>query len=367
MTRRFLFLDPFHGGSHAAFADAITRGVDADWTLATLPARHWKWRMRGAGLWLREKLDDTRYDLVVATSMFPLGELAGLCPSLRDTPTLLYFHENQLAYPVRSEHASERDQHFAFTQITAAAAADGCAFNSEYNRDSFFDGIERVLGRMPDARPRGLVDELRDKSRVLPVPIDLPDPGEITDPPGDRAEGPIVLWNHRWEHDKRPDRFFDALRALAREDVPFRLAVCGEQFRERPAEFAAAQRDLASRIVHWGFVEDRSRYAELLRRAHLAVSTSDHEFFGVSMLEAVHAGAAPLVPDRLSYPELYPAEYRYGEGELPTRLAALCRAWTAGEISLRADRTEHTAPFAADRVLPSFASWFQEYSRRNVS
>jgi hypothetical protein len=37
------------------------------------------------------------------------------------------------------------------------------------------------------------------------------------------------------------------------------------------------------------------------------ISAADHEFFGISVLEAICAGAYPLLPSRLSYPELIPA------------------------------------------------------------
>jgi hypothetical protein len=41
------------------------------------------------------------------------------------------------------------------------------------------------------------------------------------------------------------------------------------------------------------------------------VSTTWHEFQGLAIMEAAQRGATPLVPDRLCFPELYPAQYRY--------------------------------------------------------
>ena len=39
----------------------------------------------------------------------------------------------------------------------------------------------------------------------------------------------------------------------------------------------------------------------------VVISTAHHEFFGISILEAIHAGAFPILPNRLSYPELIPS------------------------------------------------------------
>lgn len=43
-------------------------------------------------------------------------------------------------------------------------------------------------------------------------------------------------------------------------------------------------------------------------QGNVIVSTAQHEFFRVAMLEAFRAGCVPLVPDRLAYTELYPNE-----------------------------------------------------------
>ena len=48
----------------------------------------------------------------------------------------------------------------------------------------------------------------------------------------------------------------------------------------------------------------RDDYESVLREADVIVSTANHEFFGIGVLEGVSAGAYPVVPNRLSYPEV---------------------------------------------------------------
>ena len=365
---RILYIEPYEAGSHAAFTRSLTGGLEADWTVLTLPGRHWKWRMRGAVAWLAlERSTELRgpFDVMLASAYLPLAELAGLVPGLATVPRLLYFHENQLAYPVRAGSAGERDLHFGFTQLVSALAADRCAFNSAWNRDSFLAAARELLGRMPDAVPAAWLERIAERSVVLPLPVELPDhlgtSGREVAAGPERAVGPLLLWNHRWEHDKGPETFFAVLERLAGRGVPFRVAVCGERFREAPAVFEGLRELLGPRLVQCGFVPDRREYLDLLARAQLVVSTAVHEFFGLSVLEAVQLGARPLVPDRLCYPELYPAEFRYGdEAALERELERLCRGWTAGTLELRADRRALTAPFAAARVLPRYAALLAE-------
>jgi hypothetical protein len=97
------------------------------------------------------------------------------------------------------------------------------------------------------------------------------------------------------------------LYRLQTAQIPFRLAVAGENFRNAPSEFETARR-LAEHVVHWGYLPTRADYVALLSQADLVISTAEHEFFGISVLEAICAGAFPLLPNRLSYPELIPAE-----------------------------------------------------------
>jgi glycosyltransferase involved in cell wall biosynthesis len=364
---KILYIEPFNAGSHARFTRVLTAGIDADWTVLTLPGRHWKWRMRGSAAYFAREHGAALaapHDLVVTSSYLPLAELVGLCPALGAVPRLLYFHENQLAYPLRPEFSGDRDAHFGFTQMVSALAATACAWSSAFNRDSFIDGARRLLNALPDAAPKDWAAAIERRSLVLPVPLDLPDlPGTTFDEPPacDRGEGPVILWNQRWEFDKNPEAFFGTLFKLQDRGVPFRVIACGEQYSDIPPIFAEAQQRLADRIFHWGYAASRAEYETLLAQAQVVVSTAHHEFFGIALLEAAHFGARPLVPDRLAYSEHFPPEYRYApDDDLFSKLEELCIMWTAGRIALRADRTALTAPYRAEKLLPVYKTLFVE-------
>ncbi|MEM6990545.1 MAG: DUF3524 domain-containing protein [Myxococcota bacterium] len=364
---RILYVEPYEGGSHASFTRALHACVPAQWTALTLPARHWKWRMRGSAVWAALSHPDIvagEYDAVWASSYVPLAELLALCPALRGVPAILYFHENQLAYPAQHGAAPERDHHYGVTQMVSALAATRCVFNSAFNRDSFLEAGAALLRRMPDAIPPGWIEAIAARSEVLGVPVSVAD---VAPPagPAPAASGPLILWSHRWEHDKNPEAFFDALRHLDAAGVPFRVAVCGQRFRRVPEVFALARAQLGERIEHWGYLDTREDYVALLQRCDIAISTARHEFFGLAMLEATHHGARPLVPDRLAYPELFGPEYRYADdAALPRALEALCRTHLGG-TSLRADRRSLTRPFLAAALGPRYRELLTRVRRRS--
>lgn len=371
---RVLYLEPFAAGSHAAFGAALTRASWASWTRLTLPGRHWKWRMRGSAAYFARDhaaalAED--HDLLFASAYLPLAELVGLCPKLGARPRVLYFHENQLSFPARAA-PRERDNHFGFTQLVSALAASCCLFNSAHNRDSFLAAGAELLARMPDAVPGDWIATIAARSRVLGLPLELPefDDALLADLPADaRGEGPLIVWNHRWEHDKGPEGLVRIVDALLERGLRFRLAVCGQQFRRRPAVLVEAESRWRARLgpglVQFGELASRRAYEGLLAQAQLVLSTARHEFFGISVLEAVHWGARPLVPDGLSYCELVPAEFRYADeaGAVAT-LAQLCREWTAGRCSLRGDRRGITGRHVSAEVLPRYRELFEELLSR---
>ena len=306
---RILALEPYYGGSHQAFLDGWRDHSRHAVGLVTMPARKWKWRMRGAALTMGELLRDGReeFDLLFVSDFVDLAALVGLQPHLlARCPRLAYFHENQLTYPVPSEE--ERDYQYAFTNLTTCLAADRVLFNSRYHMESFLEGAGRLLARMPDFVPDWAPDRIRRRSEVLPVGVDLASIDRER-PHAAARSGPLtILWNHRWEYDKGADEFFELMMELDGEGREFRLAVTGQSFRAAPAVFEEARVRLAHRLVHFGYVLSHAEYCRLLCECDVVVSTAIHEFFGIAVVEALYAGCAPLLPNRLSYPELLPAE-----------------------------------------------------------
>ena len=302
-----LFIEPFYGGSHKTFADELAQHSRHHIILVTLPARFWKWRMRGAALEVVRRIPSPdQFDLVVAASMLSLADLKALwgaaCP-----PLVSYFHENQLNYPLSP--GETRDFHYGFTDITTGLAANRIVFNSHYHKSAFFEELPRFISHMPDTKPTWVVEELFKKSSVCYPGIAAAAIETTHTPGGPSVEPPLILWNHRWEHDKNPEGFFRVLAAAADRGLEFRLAVVGEQFSRYPQAFDRAGERLGEKIVQFGYVEDRAAYYRWLGQADIVISTAYQENFGLSIAEAAAAGAYPLVPRRLSYPELIPPEY----------------------------------------------------------
>lgn len=353
-------------------------------------------------------------DVLLATSMTNLPAFLALTRRrLGAVPTVLYMHENQLTYPLPA--GARRDLAFGMIQHLSMLVADRVCFNSAYHLRSWFEEVPRLLKHFPDYTHLETIEVVRAKSQVLPVGCDLrrldryggaahvaagatadEDPGSdgfsrpaqagaaevATTTKGQTAEvapakgpatevvttkggiskkdvrgsgqPPLILWNQRWEYDKDPDTMLQALYVLAEEGIPFRVALAGENFRQQPAEFVAARERLGARLVHFGYVADDAAYAQLLWSADVVLSTALHEFFGVGVVEAIYCGARPVLPDRLSYPELLPPEahaaclYRDFDGLLACLRAAL--AEPRGVPGLR----EHVARFDWSVLAPIY-------------
>jgi hypothetical protein len=56
----------------------------------------------------------------------------------------------------------------------------------------------------------------------------------------------------------------------------------------------------------------KKEFYELLSQCKWSVSLASQETFGISMIESLFSGCIPIVPDSLSYPEIFMHAFRYG-------------------------------------------------------
>jgi hypothetical protein len=310
-------VEPYNGGSHALllpFLERLSRSRGYPFTAISLPGRKHSWRLSAGSVWAARAVPPLPpCSTLLCSGMLNVCELLSLRPDLRaHARVVLYMHENQLVYPRAEgvEPDASRAFHHGWAQLTSMLVADVVAWNSLFNLDSFVAALPALLGGMDKAQRPGaapLAAAVYARSVVLhfpvpPLPLSPPPPP----PPPFRLR---VAWPHRWEHDKGPAVFFEAVLAPG---VDCEVCVLGQAFAEAPPVFATARAALeaAGRVARWSFAPSRAEYAAALAGCDVVVSTAAHEFFGVAVAEGVAAGCWPLCPDALAYPELYAPQAR---------------------------------------------------------
>ena len=311
-----LAIEPWYGGSHRNFLDGLMKHSKHDFHALTMSARFWKWRMHGGAVTMARKaleLIDKQGlpDVIFATDMVNVPAFLALTRQvLSSVPLVLYVHENQLTYPLKE--GRERDFTYAYINYLSCLAADRVLFNSQFHLEEYLEALPGMLKAFPDYNHLHSVQLIRKKSSVLHLGMDLRAHDLHSGSKDSRVRGramdmPIILWNQRWEYDKNPEAFFRVMNRLDDSGCSFRLILAGEHFEEQPYEFEKAFERYAERIIHYGYAEDFEEYSSLLHKADIIVSTAVHEFFGIAVMEAIYCGCHPLLPNKLSYPELIPA------------------------------------------------------------
>lgn len=110
--------------------------------------------------------------------------------------------------------------------------------------------------------------------------------------------------------------FDDSLYTVTKKEnivvFPHRLAP-----EKNPQDFDYLTRLCSSRMSGWRFIKSKEvcktkkEYYDLLQRSKIAVSCADQETWGIAQQEALFRGCIPVVPNRLSYCELYDSFFRY--------------------------------------------------------
>ena len=167
-------------------------------------------------------------------------------------------------------------------------------FNSEFNRSSFFNGVSDLIKKLPKNTLSQNIKDLN--SHVIYPGIEYPTYFETA------KSSPILLWNHRWEHDKNPELFVKGLKFLQSKSISFKLIILGKGTEKREVT-SFFKKNFKDELIHCGYVETRKNYISLISQATHIPVTSKHDFFGLSVAEAMSYGCFAILPNHQAYPE----------------------------------------------------------------
>lgn len=303
---KILYIEPYYAGSHQQWIESYQKYSKHEVDILSLPGKKWKWRMHGGAVTLSENFIKTnkKYDLILASDFLNLPVFKALCiHKLNNTRIAIYFHENQITYPWSPDDEDvklSRDLHYVFINYTSSLTSDFNFFNSNYHLNSYIDGLKKYLKKMPDFNNLETIQRIKEKSSVLYLGCDL----KKSKYKKKNSDIPVILWNHRWEYDKNPELFFKTLYKIKDKKIDFKLVVLGEKFINSPSIFEEAKQKLKDQILHFGFCESFEEYLSWISISDILPITSKQDFFGVSIVEGIYAEILPILPNRLSYPEL---------------------------------------------------------------
>jgi len=121
-------------------------------------------------------------------------------------------------------------------------------------------------------------------------------------------ESNLIIWNHRLQKQKNPWVLFELERFIKTN-----ISICTPE-----ALSAAYSKEMKQHEgVFRNIIRDNGKksgvYLNELKKAKFVLSTSQHETWGNSMIEAIMNGAIPIAPDGklCSYAELFAEEFLY--------------------------------------------------------
>ncbi len=299
-------IETYYGGSHRVFIDGLIKHSRHNIALFTLPYQLWRSRIKESASKIIQNVDNlSEFDLIFTTSFCNVAELKALigpnCP-----PIVLYVHENQHTYPRNTNQ--KRDYQVEWIDFMNTVTADLVIYNSDFHRNSYHRALRMYIQKTPQTTlsPEYWIKRAQQRSITLYPGTDTPDNISKRSSVHNR---PRILWNHRWDHDKQPTVFLKTLIRCMDAGYDFEVILLGETPSIPSKKYNNLIDQLSERIIQNGYVQSRDDYFSLLTSGDIVISTAIQENFGLSIVEAIQCGCFPLLPNRLSYPELIPKEY----------------------------------------------------------
>ncbi len=313
IQRRVLFIESYDTGSHARTLDLFLAHSRHHLLPIRIPPAHWKWTSGTVHHVIENRMtpDLAAFEpdaIVLSGPMNVPAVIMSLPAGWSSLPVAYLFHESQWTYPTNDADI----HHFLLGHLDAFRFADQCWFNSSFHRMSFWDAAHHHSSARIRRLSRTLLKGSWQDTRVIYPPITEPEAANVA---RRSRKVPRILWAARWEREKRPDRFVEVIRNLVAAGKTFDLAVLGPGAGPDP-ETDPLFREIAPQVAVRGPLLDRNDYEAELQRSDVVISTTDHEFFGIAMLEAALAGAVPILPEAHAYPETLPSAVFYESGDL---------------------------------------------------
>lgn len=348
-----LAIETYPHGSHGRVLALLQRHSTFRIDDIQAAREHWRWLAMAAHFDIIEHIRQShmpRPDIIFLSGPINVAALVAMLPSSWSTiPRVIYFHESQWTYPAEEYDARP----YLLAHLNAIQLCDEAWFNSHFHLDTFW---QAAMSPAVDNRIRSLVKRVEARLRARCAVVYPPVSMDVIDHvPGAINARPRILWNARWEIDKRPDRFVKLLDLLVDEMDGVETLVLGTSGRD-VAQIAAQLGRHAATAILPGHLARRAEYEALLSTANISVSTADHEFFGIAAIEAVMAGAIPVLPANLAYPETLPSAYYYRPGDIEdlVRVVTHLLQHPPSGVSVQSDASR----FLPQRTVPEFdARW----------
>jgi glycosyltransferase involved in cell wall biosynthesis len=305
------------------------------------------------------------FDLILVTDMVNLGQFLALTRDItHDIPTAIYFHENQLLYPRKedTEQGEEVsiDYHYAYINYMSMLVADCVLFNSKYHMTALLKALPDFLKIFPDARNLDGIKQIREKSQVLYLGLDLSQLDEFK--VEKKNEASVILWNHRWEYDKNPEDFHHTVSKLKQKCHDFKLVLLGERFKQSPEILNDFPSDFSEELLFNGYSSSVKDYAAWLWEADILPVTSNQDFFGASVVEAIYCNTMPILPNKLAYPEHIPKKFHNKflyDGDTQ-RLEKVEGILNLNEVEVFDELRSHVSRYDWKNVISEYDNTFSE-------
>ncbi len=254
---------------------------------------------------LDNKINTGKFLDIIGTNYFKSKQLTEICQLLNEGKVkdgdIFFFHD--LWFPGIEMLFYMRDAlgiNFKIAGMLHAGTYDEYDFLAQEGMEKWGEDLEKSWFKGLDfifvathfhkdlLEKTGRIDyHTRNKVYVtgFPLPVHI----KLTEDDYEKKEN-IVVFPHRLDDEKNPQEF-DILKCRLEGEYP-----------------------------DWEFIytkekcKTKQEYYELLKRAKIALSFSEQETWGIAQQEAFMSGCIPIVPNRLSYPEMYGLNFLYEDG-----------------------------------------------------